>query len=670
MVRNEEIEVECRASFLGSIVELEQAPFPGSIKFGEDFEFDSRACRLRRSGRVLKLERIPMEILAVLVEQRGQLVSREHIVERIWGKDVFLDTDNSINGAIRKVRQALRDNPEEPRFIQTVTGRGYRFIAPVTDPEVQKVVPAPQPQTPPQPQPPPHSQSQSDPPAAELLTVKRARSRWWVVFAISIAFMIALGAYLWSRSQTRRLASDGRLMLAVLPFENLTGDASQDYFSDGMTEEMIARLGSLDPAHLGVIARTSVMQYKHNKETLDQIGRELGVQYALEGSFRRDPGGLRITAQLIEVQHQTHLWARQYDREPGNLLAIQGEIAQEIANEIEARIGSNDRIKSRPSLSPSESAAYELYLKGRFFSNKRTVQGLRQATEYFQQAVAKDPKYAPAYAGLAESYALMGAYSGSPQIEFIAKARAAVKRALELDEGLPEAHTALAVIAQNYDWDWATAEKEYRRAIELNPNYATGHHWYAECLALQGRFGESFPEIESARQLDPLSLIIAADYGAILYFSRQYDRAIEQFRSVLDMEPNFPRAHMLVWAYTQKGLFADALADAEAWRQTDGSPNWSWVMIAYVSGRSGDQTKAKLALEQLKRLETHGTLDPLSFAVAYVGIGDNDKALGWLEKAAAERSSSLTALKVDPTYDPLRNDPRFQELVRRVGLNR
>jgi TolB-like protein/DNA-binding winged helix-turn-helix (wHTH) protein/Tfp pilus assembly protein PilF len=652
--------------FGGGSVELEPARVPDSIKFGEDFEFDSRACRLRRSGRVLKLERIPMEILAVLVEQRGQLVSREHIVERIWGKDVFLDTDNSINGAIRKVRQALRDNAEEPRFIQTVTGRGYRFIAPITDPEVQGPVVVPEPQ------PLPQVQIQPQPQIAEPLTIKPARSRQRAVFVISIALIVALVAYLWSRSQTRPSGSKGQRMLAVLPFENLTGDPSQDYFSDGMTEEMIARLGSLDPQHLGVIARTSVMQYKHNKEPLDQIARELGVQYALEGSVRRDSGRLRITAQLIQAKDQTRLWARQYDREPGNVLGIQSEIAQQIANEIQFQIGSNERTKSTPqaALSPSESAAYELYLKGRYFSNKRTAQGLRQANQYFQQAVARDPQYAPAYAGLAESYALMGGYTGSPQIEFIPKARAAAKRALELDERLPEAHTALAVIAQNYDWDWVTAEKEYRRAIQLNPNYATGHHWYAECLALQGRFGEAFPEIESARQLDPLSLIIATDYGAILYFSRQYDRAIEQFHSVLDMEPNFPRAHMLVWAYTQKASFADALADAEAWRQADNSPLWSWVMIAYVSGRSGDQARANLALEHLEQLETQRTLDPLSFAIAYIGTGDNNKALGWLEKAYAERSSSLTALKVDPIYDPLRGDPRFQELVRGVGLGK
>jgi len=282
-----------------------------------------------------------MEILAVLVEQRGEVVTREHLVERIWGKDVFLDTDNSINGAIRKVRQALKDNPEEPRFIQTVTGRGYRFIAPITDPEAQRLVVVPKPRPPVTPL-----------PIAETLTVKLIPYRRWVVFAISIALIVAMGAYLWSRAQTRPGAPGGRLMLAVLPFENLTGDATQEYFSDGMTEEMIARLGGLDPQHLGVIARTSVMQYKHNQKALDQIGRELGVQYALESSVRQEPGRLRITAQLIRIKDQTHLWARQYDREPGNLLAIQGEIAQEIANEIQFKIGSNEGIK--PSLSPSK----------------------------------------------------------------------------------------------------------------------------------------------------------------------------------------------------------------------------------------------------------------------------------------------------------------------------
>jgi TolB-like protein/DNA-binding winged helix-turn-helix (wHTH) protein/Flp pilus assembly protein TadD len=643
----------------GAIVASQPVRIPGSVRFGEDFEFDLHAYRLRRAGRTLKLERIPTEVLAALIEQRGQLVSREYIAERIWGKGAFLDTDNSINGAIRKVRQVLKDDPEQPRFIQTVTGKGYRFIAPVTDSDPPRPV----------------AVASFRPTVAAPLPAKAVTRRWPMLLAAAIV-LAALGAlyFQWSRSRARPVTANRLVMLAVLPFENLTGDASQDYFSDGMTEELIAQLGNLDPQHLGVIARTSVMQYKHNPKSLDQIGRELGVQYTLEGSVRRDSGKLRITAQLIQVQDQTHVWAREYDRETGNLLALQGEIAQAIADEIQSRIGGHARSNSTPTTSIPDAVsptneAYVLYLKGLYFLNKRTARGLQQSIEYFGQAAGKDPGYARAYAGMAEAYALMSGYTSAPPSESMSKARAAAQRALELDERLPEAHTALAVIAQNYDWDWATAEKEYRRAIQLNPNYATGHHWYAECLALQGRFDEAFPEIEIARQLDPLSLIIATDYGAILYFSRQHDRAIEQFRAVLDMEPNFPRAHMLVWALVQKGLFAEALTHVEAWRRIENMP-WSWVMTAYIYGRSGNHEKANEALVHLKEAGQHQPLDPLSLAIACIGTGDNDKAMVWLEKAYAQHSSSLSAIKVDPTYDPLRSDPRFQELMRRIGLAR
>jgi TolB-like protein/DNA-binding winged helix-turn-helix (wHTH) protein/Tfp pilus assembly protein PilF len=667
MARNPRTGVECYASLGGALVASQSVGIPDSIRFGEDFEFDLSAYRLSRSGRPLKLERIPAEVLALLLEHRGELVTREQLVESIWGKGAFLDTDNSINGAIRKVRQVLKDDPEQPRFIQTITGKGYRFIAPVRAPvpgflpvtNVEALRPVAVPSL----------RSPAAPVAGNLL-----RGRWPLLLGIFIPVVViaglALGIYShWSRSRIRPAAAAGRAMLAVLPFENLTGDASQDYFSDGLTEEMISQLGDLDPEHMGVIARTSVMQYKHTTKALDQIGRELGVQYALEGSVRSDSGKLRISAQLIELSDQTHLWTRQYDREPGNVLALQSEIAQETANEIRLKIGDHERIASGepPMLSRTASEAYVLYLKGLYFSNKRTTQGLQQAIRYFQKAVDKDPAYAQAYAGLAQSYALMAGYGGSLPTEAMPRARAAAHRALELDERLPEAHSALAVIAQNYDWDWATAEKQYRRAIQLNPNYATAHHWYAECLALQGRFNEAFREIESARKLDPLSLIVAADYGAILYFSRQYDRAIEQFRAVLEMEPNFPRAHMLVWAYAQKGQFADALADLEAWRSPDNLA-WTWAMEAYLAGMSGDRARAKLAFEQLQRMEALQPLDSLSLAITYIGMGDNEKALARLEKAYLEHSSSLSALKVDPTYDPLRADPRFQELLRRLGL--
>jgi len=639
----------------GVPVASEPIRVPGLVKFGEDFDFDFSAYRLRRSDRVLKMERIPAQVLAILVEHRGQIVSREHIAEKIWGKDVFLDTDNSINGAIRKIRQVLKDDPEQPRFIQTVTGKGYRFIAPARDSDVSRpVVPS------------------QRAPVIEAPTDKPIRWRWPILLAISLAVLTVLGIYLqWSRSRARAATPGGRLMLAVLPFENLTGDPTQDYFSDGLTEEMISQLGDLDPEHVGVIARTSVMHYKHSQEPLDQIGHDLGVQYVLEGSVRRDSDRVRIAAQLIKTRDQTHLWTREYDRELSDVFALQGEIAREIADQIQLTLGHIHEPASPVSQSAASAKAfeaYDLYLKGRYFWNKRTQEGLQQAVEYFQQAIDKDPAYARAYAGLAESYALMGGYTGLPPKEFMVKARTAAGRALELDEQLPEAHSALAVIAQNYDWDWQTAEKQYRRAIQLDPNYATGHHWYAECLALQGRFDEAFSEIGIARKLDPLSLIIASDYGAILYFSRQYDRAIEQFRSVLEVEPNFPRAHMLTWVYAQKGLFTEALADAEMQGGRLNDNPWRWAMIAYISGRSGDLAKAKAALEQLRRVKQHRAVDSLCFTVAYIGFGEHDEALLWLEKAYQEHSNSLTALKVDPMYDPLRGAPRFQESVRRVGL--
>jgi TolB-like protein/DNA-binding winged helix-turn-helix (wHTH) protein len=636
-----------------------------SVRFGGDFEVDLRAYELRRSGQSLKLARTPMEVLLLLLEQRGQLVTREQIVERIWGKEVFVDTDNSINAAIRKIRQVLEDDPEQPRFVQTVTGMGYRFIAPVQTGGVSTVPVASDETT--------HSASErifgESAPAS-----KRASPRpWRIVFGIAIVLVAVTCVYFFQRSRLRARppASSGRLMLAVLPFENLTGDPGQDYFSDGMTEEMITQLGRLDPQHLGVIARTSVMQYKHGHEQLDQVGRDLRVQYVLEGSVRRDSGKVRITAQLIQTRDQTHLWAQEYDRELKDLLALQGEIAREIADEIQITLGDRKSIQAptRPPLSPENYEAYDLYLKGQYFWNKRTIEGLKRAIDYYQQAIAKDPNYARAYAGLADSYSLIPGYSSAPPSENLPKARAAALRALELDEGLPEAHTALALVVQNYDYDWQTAEKEFRHAIELNPNYATAHQWYAEHLMWQGRFDEALRESERARQLDPLSLIIATDNGAILYFSRQYDRAIEKLRTVRELDPSFPRAPgLLVSAYEQKGMFAEALAELEKWRHPYPDSPWIWSEQAYIYGRTGQQAQARQALAKLELLSRRQYLDPGAFLRAHIGMGSEDQAFVWLEKAYALHSQTLITLKVDPLYDPLRSDPRFQELLHRAGL--
>ena len=413
------------------------------------------------------------------------------------------------------------------------------------------------------------------------------------------------------------------------------------------------------------------MHYRHN-QNLQQIARDLGVQYALEGSVRRESRNVRIAAQLIRITDQRTVWSREYDRELTSILVLQQEIAQEIADEIQLTLGdSHKRISPARGLaaSPTSYESYDLYLKGRYFLNKRNAQGFQQAIDYFQQAIAKDPHYALAYVGLADSYALTSSYNLDPDEDLIPKARAAALRALQIDENLAEAHTALALIAENYDWDWQTAGKEFRRAIELNPNYPTAHHWYAEYLAWQGRFDEALAESDRARQLDPLSLIISADRAAIFYYSRQYDRAIEQLHTVLDLEPDFTRANIiLILTYVQKDQFAQALADAEKFRHTDQSPA-IWAMESYVYGRAGQQVQARRALAKFKDLNRSGQVDsPTFLALAYAGIGDKEKLFSALQQASRERSNSLTALKVDPTYDPFRSDPRFQALLRRVGL--
>lgn len=632
---------------------------PGKIRFGGEFELDLASYKLRRHGLALKLERIPFEILISLVQRQGEIVTREQIVERIWGKDVFLDTDNSINGAIRKIRQVLRDDSEEPRFIQTVTGHGYRFIASIAieDPRAVAFENAAS-----------EIEAQAEP--ASQPPAWRYTKRWsWIVAAAISAVLIAGGFFFWRKSETTHLATPQRLMLAVLPFQNLTGDAGAEYLVDGLTEEMITQLGNLDPQHLGVIARTSVMHYKASQTALDQIGRELGVQYVIEGSVRRDAETVRITAQLIQMKDQSHIWARQYDRELKGLLTLQGEIAQEIADEIQLTLNDRKPGVAQKALSPQNFEAYDLYLKGQYFFNKRTVAGLEEAIRYFQQATNRDPNFARSYAGLADSYALMPGYSGLPQGKFMNQARAAALKALAIDQNLPEAHAALALIVQNYDWDWETSEKEFRRAIELNPNYATAHHWFAEHLMWRGRFDEALQESERARQLDPLSLIIAADNGAILYYSRQYDRAIEKWRSVLEMDPDFPRAGLIAVAYAEKGMAAEALAAVEKRRPSDSAPPWwYWSLKAYIYARSGQTLQARQALDQLLQSNRRSPIDPRIVAWNYAALGDKERAFAFLEKAYVQHSTELVSLKVNPAYDSLRSDPRYQDLLRRVGL--
>jgi tetratricopeptide (TPR) repeat protein len=383
-----------------------------------------------------------------------------------------------------------------------------------------------------------------------------------------------------------------------------------------------------------------------------------------------------VSAQLIQVKDQTHLWARQYDRELSGLLAVQQEIAQEIADEIQLTLGDKraSESASTPLAKPPASyEAYDLYLKGRFFWNKRTEAGLRQAADYFQQAIEKDPNYARAYAGLADSLALLGTWNYGPARDSMPKARDAALKALQIDESLAEAHASLALIAEQYDYDWQTAEKEFRRAIQLDPGYATGHQWYAECLAFEGRFDEAFAQSELARQLDPLSVIIATDHAVILFYSRQYDRAIEQFHAASDMQPDFPRSGIIGNVYMAAGRFSDALAQVQE-QAGKGQINETELLAneVYIYGRWGHQPETQRALakyeEEIKKHPPSGRAPLWMPLFVDLGISRTDDAITLLEKEFAEHTSALVAIKVDPFFDPLRTDPRFQDLLRRANL--
>lgn len=642
-------------------------PSPARFEFG-NFVVNPAARTIHKGKIRLKLHRQPFDVLMMLLERAGEVVTREELEAKLWPGTEFVDSEHGLNTAVKKLRRVLGDSAEEPRFIETVPRVGYRFIGLVSEPRAE-IATAEDVESPP---------AISRVPVALPVAVNSpistpasngsfwySRGFWLTAFASLAA--LTLISYLWS-SQTwkHEPAPSTRVMLAVLPFQNLTGDPAQDYLSDGLTEEMIDQLGRTAPGQFGVIARTTVERYADEKDSLQQIGQRLGAKYVLEGSVRRDSRDVRIAAQLVQASDQKVIWARQYDRQLTSLLSLQSEIAGEIADEIQLTLGGEPRAAAAsnpPNTSSYE--AYDLYLQGRFFLNKRTVEGFGRAATYFQQAIDKDPNYARAYAGLADVDALISSwYVESPEV-YTPKARAAALKALQLDPNLAEAHTALGLIAQNYDWDWQTAEREYRRAIELEPNYATAHHWYAECLALQGRFNEAFVEIDRARQLDPLSLIISVDRAAFFYFSRQYDRAIAEFRAVEAMQPNFPRSQLIVGVYLQKGMNAEALKFLNLGPRLEFSDAWGYMQIAQVYGRTGHRQEAERAFSHLLELYSQGKAVSTQVAIGYIALGDKEKAIEYLQKGCQDHTIS-TALKVDPIYDPLRKDPRFQELLHKM----
>ena len=452
--------------------------------------------------------------------------------------------------------------------------------------------------------------------------------------------------------------------LAVLPLANLSGDPQQEYFADGMTEALITDLAKT--TELRVISRTSVMHYKGTQKPLPEIARELQVEAVVEGSVQRSGTRVRITALLIRAASEQHLWAQSYERDLQDILGLQNEVAHAITQQVEHRLNPKGQIRGRSS-GPVNPEAYEAYLKGRYYWNKRTGEGYRKSIEYFQQAIEKDPSYAPSYAGLADAYNLSARYAFLTPREGFARGIAAAKRALEIDDSLAEAHTALAFAYWHYGLDWLGAQREFKRALELNPGDSTAQHWYAMYFAQIGRNEEAIEEIERARELDPLSLIVNTNVAWAYWFARQYDRAIAQFLKTLEIDPNFGLAHMrLGLAYEQKGMFAEAIA---AFRKAMVlSPGTSEIIAAlgHAYGVTGRRGEALQMLEELKKLSEQRYVSSYDIAVVYLGLGEKDQALAWLARAYEERSGWLGWLKVDPRLDPLRSDPRFQDLLRRM----
>jgi TolB-like protein/DNA-binding winged helix-turn-helix (wHTH) protein/Flp pilus assembly protein TadD len=626
------------------------------FKFGV-FEADLRTGELTKLGKRVRLQEQPFQLLAVLLEKPGELVIREELRERLWPK-TLVDFDHGLNKGISKIREALGDSAENPRFIETVARRGYRFLADVA------VVKGEQPQTvtgdlavhdnPGLLQPIDTGTSPRRPP----------RAVGWSLFGLGLTLVLAASVSWFLYSLRHPLSTIHSL--AVLPLQNLSNDSSQDYFADGMTDELITHLGKISA--IRVISRTSAMTYKSSHKPLVEIARELNVDAVIEGSVLHSGERVRIAAQLIKVPADKQIWAESYEGDFRDTLALQARVARSIADQIRATLNRQEQVALEKSkvVNPE---AYEAYLKGRYFLNKRTGDGLRTAVEYFDHAIKTDPNYAEAHAGLADAYALSGDWKYgvlSPKDAF-PKAKAAATKALALDDSLCEAHASLGYALDLYAWDWEAAEAEYKQAIKLNVGYATAHQWYSWHLIMMGRNSEAIVELREAESLDPLSLIISADVADALSVAHQFDQAEQQSRKTLQLDPNFAVGHYeLGQALEQKHMHDQAIVEFQKAIEISGHSGAFDSNLGYVYAVSGRREEAVKIVKELESRHDQNPSVDADIALIYVGLGDKDQAISWLNKGFEARFKASILLR--PAFDSLRSDDRFKELLRRIGI--
>ncbi len=635
-------------------------------QFG-DFTLDKARYRLQRGERLLRLEKIPMELLILLVERGGELVSRGDIAECLWGKDVFLDVDHSINTAVRKIRLALRDDPETPRFVETVVGKGYRFAAPVisnnggSNPASWTELPPPAP-----PVPAPVQMASGSEGSSAKTRVASVRLRMLLGGVAALALLTV--AFLVIRGERAKATNAPPIKsIAVLPLKNLSGDPSQEYLADGMTEALIGRLSRIHD--LRVISRTSVMRFKDTKLSAPEIARMLGVDAMVEGSVIRDGGRIRVNAQLIRGATDDHFWSEAYDREMRDTLQLESDVAQSIARRVEVTVSEEERARVASARHVS-SEVYESYLKGEDeLGNSTSRPGFEKSIQYFEDAINRDATFAPAYVGLASAYERLGtSFVGAAPDESRPKVVTAAQKALELDPQLAEPHVLLAGVYEKR-WQWSDAEAEYKRALELDPNNAGAHLGFSRWLLCQGRTDEALVWSQRAGELDPLgspSLFT----GWILFHARHYDQAVRELRSVVAANADLAPANwFLGYALISDGRPDEAITVLEKAAARSGRSAAVIGVLVRAYAHSGRRQEALRLVDELKKRQQKGYVPSAAFVNAYLGLGNNEQAMAWLEKSYQEQSNILGLIKVHPYFDPLRGDARFKELVHRVGLD-
>jgi TolB-like protein/DNA-binding winged helix-turn-helix (wHTH) protein/Tfp pilus assembly protein PilF len=633
----------------------------GCFQFGV-FEVDRSCGEVRKRGAKIKLQEKLFQLLVLLLEHAGETVTREELRRGLWPADTFVDFDANLKTAVNKLRQVLGDSAENSVFIETVPRHGYRFVAPAVQLETKIPVLENGPGL--------GARETSKGPVIWFEAIKRSSLSWGgpaLAAALMVALALAVVFVFEPNSPRTPVPSAHRVVLLVLPFENLGGDPSQDYFSDGLTDEMITLLSRQFPKELAVIARTSAMRYRGTQKSFRQISSELGaVDYVLEGTVRRSGNHVGINAQLFRTQDQASLWAEAYESKLADLLEIQHDVAGRIARSLVLEV-----VPGRISHSASAPAPkiYDAYLMGLYEANQRSEPSLLKSIQYFRTAIQGDPAYAPAYAELANSYLVSAGWLMLRPADAYPNAKTAALRAVELDENLAEAHTTLAEVEHEYEWKWAGAEREFRRAIELDPNSIMAHKSYAEFLMHGGRTEEAITEMERARDLDPLSLIVNTLVGFAYHNSRQYDRAIEEYEKVIQLNPRFAPAHYFLGAsLLQTGRYDEGITHLQTAKTLSGGASLMSAGLARAYAIAGRRDSAQHAIGELNTRASHHYISPYGLAQVYAVLGERRTALDMLNRAATQHSFELMFLKVDRSFDTLREDREFQELLTQIGF--